>query len=296
MYDLENGYVPAYHCAINTCIPGSLAGGNEQRKDYMNAEMDSPVKQATSSKSTHRKWNVLKHGVMWARKLRTAAGRQHCDSSKNDKTASSQNADANDPNQRSSRRIKRAIPGRSPTELRPQTLEGFENPGIQIAYEETAVDLEYADNIVLIFKEKKEQVFFDELTEVIMSLGMNFSPTKCKFMLVDVQSLNTPLTIQGEVLEVVERFTYLGSCISSDYSGADEVNARISKARAAFANLRHLWRQNGLSLNLKGHVYQATVRTVFLYECETWPVRAAELRRQSLSQNHSSRGLMSANP
>ncbi|KER22115.1 hypothetical protein T265_14939, partial [Opisthorchis viverrini] len=39
----------------------------------------------------------------------------------------------------------------------------------------------------------------------------------------------------------------------------DEMNARICKARAAFANLRHLWRQNGLSLNLKRLVYQATV-------------------------------------
>ncbi|KER28372.1 hypothetical protein T265_13592, partial [Opisthorchis viverrini] len=89
----------------------------------------------------------------------------------------------------------------------------------------------------------------------------------------------------GEVLELVERFTYLGSCISSDCSVTDEVNARICKARAAFANLRHLWRQNGLSLNLKGRVYQTTVRAVLLYDCETWPIRAAELRRLQVFDN-----------
>jgi hypothetical protein len=77
----------------------------------------------------------------------------------------------------------------------------------------------------------------------------------------------------------VERFTYLGSCISSDGSVADEVSARISKARIAFANLRHLWRQNGISLGLKGRVYQATVRSVLLYGCETWSLRAEDLRR-----------------
>ncbi|KER23575.1 hypothetical protein T265_08567 [Opisthorchis viverrini] len=38
-------------------------------------------------------------------------------------------------------------------------------------------------------------------------------------------------------------------------------------------------RQNDLSLNLKGRVYQATVRAILLYGCETWPIRAAELRR-----------------
>ncbi|GAA52934.1 polyprotein [Clonorchis sinensis] len=39
---------------------------------------------------------------------------------------------------------------------------------------------------------------------------------------------------------------------------ADEVSVRISKARITFDNLRHLWRQKGISLDLKGRVYQAT--------------------------------------
>ena len=171
-------------------------------------------------------------------------------------------------------------------EIMRRTLEGLQNPGVQIASDENLVDLEYADDIVLIFEEEeKAQVFLDELTKVIPSFGMHFAPTKCKVMLVDMQSLNTPLTIQGEALEVVERFTYLGSCISSDCSVTDEVNARICKARVAFANLRHLWRQSGVSLNLKGRVYQATVRAVLLYGCETWPVRAAELRRLQVFDN-----------
>ncbi|KER33486.1 hypothetical protein T265_00603 [Opisthorchis viverrini] len=89
-------------------------------------------------------------------------------------------------------------------------------------------------------------------------------------MLLDVQSLNTPLTIQGEALEVVEHFTYLGSCISSDCSVTDEVNARICKARAAFANLRHLWRQNGLSLNLKGCLGDLAVSQTLYFLLVAW--------------------------
>ncbi|KER21028.1 hypothetical protein T265_10553 [Opisthorchis viverrini] len=77
-----------------------------------------------------------------------------------------------------------------------------------------------------------------------------------------------PLTIQGEVLKVVERFTYHGSCISSDCIVTDEINARICEARIALPNLMHLL----------GRVYQAAVRAVLLYDCETSPVRAAELR------------------
>ncbi|KER20934.1 hypothetical protein T265_15202 [Opisthorchis viverrini] len=85
------------------------------------------------------------------------------------------------------------------------------------------VDLELADDIVLICEEEKAQVFLDELTKVITSSGIRFAPTKVKVILVDMQSLNTQPTIQGEALEFVERFTYLGSCSSSDCSVTDEV-------------------------------------------------------------------------
>ncbi|KER28000.1 hypothetical protein T265_05049 [Opisthorchis viverrini] len=116
-------------------------------------------------------------------------------------------------------------------EIMRRTLEGLRNAGVQITCEENLVYLKYADDIV-------PQVFLDELTKVIPSFGMHFAPTKCKVMLVDVQSLNAPLKIQGEVLEVVERFTYLGGRIGSDSTVTDEVNARICKARVTFANLR----------------------------------------------------------
>ncbi|KER21518.1 hypothetical protein T265_15073, partial [Opisthorchis viverrini] len=55
-------------------------------------------------------------------------------------------------------------------EIMRRTLEGLQNPGVQIASEENLVDLEYADDIVLMFEEEeKAQVFLDELTKVIPS-------------------------------------------------------------------------------------------------------------------------------
>ena len=103
------------------------------------------------------------------------------------------------------------------------------------------VDLEYADDIMLLFEELGQpQSVMDKLTEVIPSFGMHFAPSKCKVMLQDVLGMNTPLTFQGEILEVVDRFTYLGSCVSTDCSISNEIDARISKARITFANLRHL--------------------------------------------------------
>ena len=69
--------------------------------------------------------------------------------------------------------------------------------------------MEYADDIVLLFEEQQTQSVMDKLTEVIPSFGMHFAPLKCKVMLQVLIDLNTPLPLQGEILEVVDRFTYL---------------------------------------------------------------------------------------
>ncbi|XP_018649176.1 hypothetical protein Smp_117990 [Schistosoma mansoni] len=54
------------------------------------------------------------------------------------------------------------------------------------------------------------------------------------------------------------------------------------KARAAYANLGHLWRLRDVSLAVKGRIYNASVRTVLLYACETWSLRVEDVRRLSV--------------
>ncbi|GAA52153.1 hypothetical protein CLF_107418 [Clonorchis sinensis] len=58
--------------------------------------------------------------------------------------------------------------------------------------------------------------------EIVTSLH-----SACEVMLVDILSVNKPLTIRGQTIEVVDRLTHLGSRISSDCSVTDEVNAQI---------------------------------------------------------------------
>ncbi|GAA52145.1 hypothetical protein CLF_107400, partial [Clonorchis sinensis] len=53
------------------------------------------------------------------------------------------------------------------------------------------------------FSNRKAHVLLNELTKVIQSSGMHFALTKRKIMIVDMQPLNTPSTIQREAVEVV---------------------------------------------------------------------------------------------
>ena len=83
---------------------------------------------------------------------------------------------------------------------------------------------------------------------------MAFANSKYNVMLQDAQTLNSPIVTQGERIKIVERFTYLGSWISSDSRVADEITMRILTARNAFANLRQNWSQTCLFLELKDRV------------------------------------------
>ncbi|GAA54311.1 hypothetical protein CLF_102133 [Clonorchis sinensis] len=81
-----------------------------------------------------------------------------------------------------------------------KNTERFQNLGIQITSEEKLVDLEPAGFFTPLFDENKAQVFLDEQIKLIPFFGMHFAPTKFKVMLVDMRSLNTPITIRGEEL------------------------------------------------------------------------------------------------
>ncbi|CAH8613849.1 unnamed protein product [Schistosoma guineensis] len=160
------------------------------------------------------------------------------------------------------------------------TLSSSKFPGVELLPGDSLVDLEYADDIVLFGEDAdKMQSLLTTLSNNASMFGMRFSPSKCKMLLQDWVALTPELMIGSEVVERVDRFTYLGSLISPCGLVCDEISARIQKARLAFANLRHLWRRRDIRLSTKGRVYCAAVRSVLLYGSETWPVRVEDIRR-----------------
>ena len=94
----------------------------------------------------------------------------------------------------------------------------------------------------------------------------------------------------GQKLQVVDKFTYLGSTLSRAVHIDDEVTARTVKASVAFGRLRtNIWERNGIRLDIKLKVYKAIVRNgirldiklkvnkvvvlqTLLYACEAWTI------------------------
>ncbi|CAH8560679.1 unnamed protein product [Dicrocoelium dendriticum] len=165
-------------------------------------------------------------------------------------------------------------------------LEGFQHFGLELLPGERATDLDYADDIALLGDDPQGmQLILDRLAVEASKYGMSFAPSKCKVLLKDWLSPAPVLTLQGAQLEQVDSFVYLGSCVSADGTINKEVSLRIAKARSAFVNLRHLWHRRDVSFSLKGRIYSASVRSVLLYGCESWPIRVEDMRRLSAFDN-----------
>ena len=81
------------------------------------------------------------------------------------------------------------------------------------------------------------------------------------------------ITVNGQKLQAVNKFTYLGSTLSRAVYIDDEVTARTAKASVAFGRLRtNVWERNGIRLDTKLKVYKDVVLPTLLYPCETWTV------------------------
>jgi hypothetical protein len=151
--------------------------------------------------------------------------------------------------------------------------------GVELLPGEPLSDLVYADDIVLACDSGlRAQHTLDAIAASSHRFGLSLSARKCKVMVFDWSDPVPNLELGGNVLEVVDKFVYLGSCFSNK-GLQDEISGRIIKARAAYTNLRHLWRRRDISLAVKGRVYNASVRSVLLYGCESWPVRVEDLQR-----------------
>nr|VZI38632.1 unnamed protein product [Spirometra erinaceieuropaei] len=94
-----------------------------------------------------------------------------------------------------------------------------------------------------------------------------------------VPNASPQISVNGNLLQVVENFPYLGSTFSRTTKIDDDVANRISKASQAFGRLQStVWNRHGLQLNTKLKMYKAVILPTLLYGAETWTVYTRQAR------------------
>ena len=133
--------------------------------------------------------------------------------------------------------------------------------------------------------EEKMQKGVDQVSDSgdIYDLTISIKKTEVVYQPAPGKPYKEPtITVKGQRLQVVDKFTYLGSTLSRVVYIGDEVNARIAKASAAFGQLPgSIWDWSGIRLDTKLKVYRSVVLPTLLYACETWTVYQRHAKRMN---------------
>ena len=113
----------------------------------------------------------------------------------------------------------------------------------------TITNLRFADDIDGLSREEEELAnLVERLDKASTAYGMEISAEKTKLMTSNTSGINTEIKVNGQKLETVTNFRYLGSVIT-DEGSKPETLSRIAEATAALTRLKPVWIDRCISLN-----------------------------------------------
>ena len=92
-------------------------------------------------------------------------------------------------------------------------------------------------------------------------------------------SLITSWQIDGETMETMIDFIFLGSKITADGDCSHEMKRCLLLGRKAMTNLDSVFKSRDITLLTKVHLVKAMLFPVIMYGCESWTIKKAEHQR-----------------
>ena len=106
--------------------------------------------------------------------------------------------------------------------------------------------------------------------------GLKLNIQKTKIM---ASGPTTSWKIDGETVETVSDFIFLGSKITADGDCSHEIKSRLLLGRKIMTNLDSILKSRDITLPTKVHLVKAMVFPVVINGCESWTVKKAECQR-----------------
>ena len=145
--------------------------------------------------------------------------------------------------------------------------------GIKIA-RRNINNLRYADNTTLMAESEEElKSLLMKVKEESEEGGLELNIQKTKIM---ASGPTTSWEIDGETVETVSDFIFLGSKISADGDCSQETKRRLLLGRKVMTNPDSILKSRDITLPTKVCLVKAMVFPVVMYGCESWTVKKAE--------------------
>ena len=135
-------------------------------------------------------------------------------------------------------------------------------------------NLRYADDTTIMAESEEElKSLLMNMKEESEQVGLKLNIQKTKIM------ASGPITsweIDGETVETVADFIFLGSKISAHGDCRHEIKKTLTPGRKVMTNLDSIFKSRDITLPTKVHLVKTMVFPVVMYGCESWTVKKAE--------------------
>ena len=134
-------------------------------------------------------------------------------------------------------------------------------------------NLRYADDSTLMAESKELKSLLIKVKEESEKVGLKLNIQKNKIM------ASGPITsweIDGETVETVSDFIFLGSKITADGDCSHGIKRPLLLGRKLMTNRDSILKSRDITLPTKVHLVKAMVFPVVMYGCESWTIKKAE--------------------
>jgi len=134
-------------------------------------------------------------------------------------------------------------------------------------------NLKYADDTTLMAESEELKSLLVKVNEESEKVGLKLNIQKTKIM---APGPITSWQIDGETVEIVTDFIFLGSKITADDDCSHEIKRCLLLGRKVMSTLDSILKSRDVTLPTKVHVVKAMVFPVVMYGCESWTIKKAE--------------------
>ena len=135
-------------------------------------------------------------------------------------------------------------------------------------------NLRYADDNTLMAESEEElKSLLMKVKEKSEKVGLKLNIQKTKIM---VSGPITSCQIDGETVETVADFIFLGSKVTADGDCSHEIKRCLLPGRKVMTNLDSILKRRDIALPTKVHLVKAMVFPVVMYGCESWTIKKVE--------------------
>ena len=120
----------------------------------------------------------------------------------------------------------------------------------------------------------------EELKSLLMKVKEESEKVGLKLNIQKIETMasgpTTSWQIDGETVETVADFIFLGSKIAVDGDCSHEIKRRLLLGRKVMTSLNNIFKSRDITLSTKVHLVKAMVFPLVMYRCEIWTLKKAE--------------------